>query len=168
MASNAWNVRGFLCGIMLSCAGVALCMIGTTTNHWREWETGSGHEGLWRNCTPNCTSIGIQHVAAYIHVARGCMITACVVAGGSALLLPAVLCGKLGKKWGMTSGSLLILTAVPILVGATWYGAETKGPYEFGYSIITAWVAVGVLAVGGVIILHTSERLTQREFLRLN
>ncbi|XP_077985610.1 claudin-11-like [Glandiceps talaboti] len=161
-------------GTIISFICVVTCLVSIATDYWVTYTDGYKYtnEGLWRQCNTrisNCTALGIDHIAAYTHVTRACMITSGVLSTIGVFCVLVVLLGKVGKRTGRIAGVLVYTSAILMTVGTTLYGVE-KAPHVagWGFSIITAWVSAGLAAVGGGLVVHAFEKILSRDFESIN
>ncbi|XP_070548124.1 claudin-11-like [Ptychodera flava] len=83
-------------GFAASCTAVLLYVICTASDAWLVTTYPQRtNTGLWRHCVDEtgCVALGVHNIAAYVHIARALMISACIV-GGFAVMLYAVFVRK--------------------------------------------------------------------------
>ncbi|NP_001161518.1 claudin-like protein isoform X1 [Saccoglossus kowalevskii] len=156
-------------GLVLSLAVIAGYICATATDHWIEVPLVSTSAGLWRQCTNYagvinmCSDLG--DVPAYMHISRGCMIAACIVALLAIILAIVGFIQEIGNTKIKIAGVLIILTASAVATATIWYAIEKATyyddlnlDYDFGYSIIIGWVSVPLAIVAGSMLLATYSR----------
>ncbi|XP_077993844.1 claudin-11-like [Glandiceps talaboti] len=162
-------------GFVLAAIGVLFYVISTATNTWYERTIYYSAErlhvytysGLWKTYSDyiekgveETITLGMDGVPAYIHLARACMIIACIVGIANLILIFLAYVRKSDPVWIQMAGLTLCLSVGCVLTATLWYGAKVEqysrmadtDYFSFGYSIILAWVSVPLVVIGGALL----------------
>ncbi|XP_070548047.1 uncharacterized protein [Ptychodera flava] len=157
--------------VAVAAIAIILYIVSTATDYWVELTSapdGKTFIGLWRFCstlagTTACTTSLPEEYAKFkdgIWIARGCMLSAILIASITWILTLLALyekrsghprlsfCKTINRFHWKVNGMAFFATVLLVFAGTTVIRAKFDG-YVFGYSIILAWISIGIGIISG-------------------